>query len=324
MLSRHLATLLLDSLNQRFDAHFQRSDEQHPEPVEGLVASDGAHRVGLYIAPLWEEDAAWSERLRAAEERLDAFELPGAYLLWVPPRAAVPLDEPDARHFAERVRAAAESLAPGGRIEVMFPVTVRLAKLREEGGYASVVGGLSRWWTRVTENVQGTFSVDSSALHRLTLDGMVREELWPTIGRLSKGIDVGQSAEFEIDEAWTLQRLPDGTEGPALSLSNGPALSLSNGFALIGAPPTVDPTEGILVRRVARKRLAAAKEALGPLDVELRAVGFVGAYEYAEVETASGTVKAIDPALYSRLAVVSLLVDGEVRPIFAPKSLPWA
>ncbi len=307
--NRHLATLLLDSLNQRFDAHFQLSDERHPEPVEGLVASDGAHRVGLYIAPLWEEDAAWSERLRAAEERLDAFELPGAYLLWVPPSAGVPLDEPDAAHFAERVRAAAGSLAPGGQIEVMFPVTIKLAKLRAEGGYASVVGGLSRWWTRVTENVQGTFAVDSSALHRLTREGTAREELWTTIGRLSNGIDVGQSAEFEIDEAWTLQRLPDGE---------------SRGFALIGAPPNVDPTEGILVRRVARKRLAAANEALGPLDVELRAVGFVGAYEYAEVETASGTVKAIDPSLYSRLAVVSLLVDGEVRPIFAPRALPWS
>ena len=299
--SRYLAALLLDWLNQRYGARFRSSDG------EPLVATDGAHRIGLAIAPLWEDDATWDERLRPAEERLGALGLPGAFLLWVPPRAMVPIDEPGASHFAERIGAAAGPLAPGGQTEVMFPVTIKLAKLREEGGYASVVGGLSRWWTRVTENVQGTFAVDATAVHRLTRDSAAREELWTTIGRLSNGIEVGQSAEFEIDEAWTLQRLPD---------------SASEGFALAGAPPSVDPTDGILVRRMARKRLAAANEALGALDVELRAVGFAGAYEYAEVETASGTVKAIDPALYSRLAIVSLLVDGEVKPIFAPTALP--
>ena len=301
--THHLASLLLDWLNQRYDAHFTLPDG------ESSVATDGARRIGLAIAPLWEDDAAWDERLRAAEQRLDALDLPGAHLLWVPPRGSVPVEEPEATYFATRVRAAAEPLAPGGTTEVPFPVTIKLAKLREEGGYASVVGGLSRWWTRVTENVQGTFAVDSSALHRLTRDGMVREELWPMIGRLSNGIEVGQSAEFEIDESWTLQRLPD---------------NAARGLALVGAPPAVDPTDGILIRRMARKRLATANEALGALDVELRAVGFAGAYEYAEVETASGTIKAIDPALYSRLAVVSLLVDGEAKPIFAPAALAWS
>jgi len=31
-------------------------------------------------------------------------------------------------------------------------------------------------------------------------------------------------------------------------------------------------------------------------------------------------VKAVDPALYSRLEIVSLLADGEARPIFAPRT----
>jgi hypothetical protein len=306
--SAYLTTLLLDWLNKRYESQFRLP----PDQLEGpFLASDGARRLAISIAPLWEDDQSWEERLSAAEQRFDALDLPGAYLLWVPPRATVPVDEPESTYFVERVRAAAEQPAAGEQVEVMFPVTIKLAKLREEGGYASVTGGLSRWWTRVTENVQGTFAVDSTAVHRATREGMVREELWSMIGRLSTGISVGQSAEFEIDEAWTLQRLPE---------SNG-TVSLDNGVQLVGAPPNVDPTDGILIRRMARKRLAAANEALAPLAIDLRTVGFVGAYEYAEVETASGTVKAIDPSLYSRLQIVSLLVDGEVKPIFAPATL---
>ena len=317
--ARYLTHLLLGWLNERYGASFQLPD---PEPVEGstdpLVASDGARRLGVYVAPMWEPDPAWDERLAGMEERLkDAGD--GAYILWVPPKASVPVDEPDATYFVTRVIAAAESLKLRARTEVTFPVTIKLAKLREEGGYASVVGGLSRWWTRTTENVTGTFSVDSNALHRLTLDGAAREELWATIGRLSNGIAVGQSGEFEIEEAWTLQRLPD----PAtLSL---PALSgvegSKGGVALVGAPPAVDPNDGVLIRRMARKRLTEANEVFGSLDTELRAVALIGAYEYAEVETASGTLKAIDPGLYARTQVVALLTDGEVKPVFAPVSI---
>jgi hypothetical protein len=189
---------------------------------------------------------------------------------------------------------------------VTFPVKVALKKLRDEGGYASVTGGLSRWWTRITENVQGTFAVDSSAVHRITHEGAAREELWEQIGRLSHGIETGGGAEFEIDEAWTLQRLAD---------------DAGAGFALAGAPPSLDPTDGTIIRRTARKRLAAANEALAPLDVHARAVGLLGAYEYAEVETASGTVKAVDPGLYARLETVCILADGDVRPVFLPKTL---
>src|SRR3990172_7236746 len=93
------------------------------------------------------------------------------------------------------------ALPPGGSMEVAFPVTVKLAKQREEGGYASVVGGLSRWWTRITENVQGTYYVDSSAVHRLTDDGDAREQLWREIGEIAKGVQLGQAAELEVDEA---------------------------------------------------------------------------------------------------------------------------
>jgi hypothetical protein len=123
---------------------------------------------------------------------------------------------------------------------------------------------------------------------------------------LSNGINVGQSGEFEIEEAWTLQRLPD---------------SAPEGVTLVGAPPKVDPNDGILIRRMSRKQLMAANEAFDAAGVDLRAVGLIGAYEYAEVETASGTLKAIDPGLYARTQIVTLLTDGEVKPVFAPTAL---
>ncbi len=307
-LTRYSARLLLDWLNQRFETRFDLSQAEG----DAFVASDGEHRIGVYTAPLWEQEAptAWEERLRAMEERLNAGDVRGSFLLWVPPRADVPAQEPEASDFVERVEAAAASLPSGGRTEVTFPVAVRMGKMREEGGYASVVGGLSRWWTRITENVQGTYHVDSAAVHRLTLDSGARERLWQNIGQLSLSIEVAQAADFEVEEAWTLQRLPE-PEG-------------ESGFALVAAPPSVDPTEGIPVRRVARRRLLAANETLNALDVELRAVGLIGIYEYAELEGAGATIKALDPSLFNRLSVVCILADGEVRATFLPRSLPWA
>ena len=226
----------------------------------------------------------------------------------MPPKAGVPIDEPDASEFVLRVENAAASLSPGERTEVTFPVTVRLSKTREEGGYASVVGGLSRWWTRITEKVNGTYHVNSAALHRLTREGDARERLWDDIGRLSHSIELGQGVDIEIDEAWTLQQLSDP----------------ESGFVLIGAPPAVDAGEGILVRRIVRSRLREANEALNDLDVERRAVGLIGSYEYGELETAGATVKAVDASLFNRLEVLTILADGDVRPTFLPRSLPWA
>ncbi len=298
------ARLLINFLNQRFEAGFG------PPQASGdaFVSSDGDHTAGLYVAPLWEEDDAWEAHLAKMENRLSSGG--GSFLLWVPPRAILPVEEPDASFFVQRVQAGVSALPEDARLEVTFPVTLKLAKMREEGGYASVIGGLSRWWTRITENVNGTFHVDSTAIHRLTLDGEARERIWSDIGSLSHSLDVGQAAGFDVDDSWTLQRLHDSDS--------------HSGVAIIAAPPSIDPTDGILVRRNVRKRLAAANEALDALDVEMRVVGLIGSYEYGELETAGAKVKAVNSDLFCRLEVVSILADGEVRPTFLPKALPWS
>ncbi len=112
-LARYGARLLIDWLSERFETQFSFSDAQG----DAFVASDGDHRIGVYIAPLWDQEAstAWEERLRSMEERLSAVGAGGPFLLWVPPRAGVPVDEPDASDFVQRVQEAASSLPPGGR-----------------------------------------------------------------------------------------------------------------------------------------------------------------------------------------------------------------
>lgn len=309
--ARYATVLLLAQINERYDTKLELSGAPGADAAgDAFLATDGDHRAGLYVAPLWDSETAtaWNEKLDAAAARLSEG-LDGCYLLWVPPGADLPGDQLAVSQFDERVHGVAAGLAPGDRAEVKFPVTVKMAKTREEGGYASVAGGLSRWWTRITDHVSGTYQVDSRTVHRITSDGPAREELWEMIGRLSHTIDLGQVGEFEVEEAWTLQRLPDATG--------------AGGLVMIGAPPSVDPTDGILVRRTARKRLLAANEALAPLDVELRAAGLIGGYEYAELETAGATVKALTPSLFAGLQVVSIIADGDVRPTFLPAALPW-
>jgi len=105
--TRHLAGLLLDWLSQRFDTRFDLP-ETHGD---ALTASDGAHRIGLHIAPLWNDDAAWEERLRAMEARLDLGG--GAFLLWVPPRADVPSEEPAASSSVSPSRRSSQCSSAG-------------------------------------------------------------------------------------------------------------------------------------------------------------------------------------------------------------------
>ncbi len=297
------ARLLTNWLNQRFESALGPPESSG----EAFVSSDGDHSVGIYIASLWQEDEAQNVEMQKMEARLSS--AGGSFLLWVPPRASVPVEEPDASYFIQRVQAGLTSLPEDARTEVTFPVTLKLAKMRDEGGYASVIGGLNRWWTRITENVNGTFHVDSTAIHRLTMDGEARERLWSDIGDLSHGVEVGQSADFDVDDAWTLQRLHNSDD--------------RSGVAIIAAPPSLDPTDGFSVRRMVRKRLAEANEALDALDVDVRAVGLIGSYEYGELETAGATVKAVTPSLFNRLEVIAILADGDVRPTFLPRALPW-
>ncbi len=277
-----------------------------PVPVYRAESAEGT--LAIAIAKLYEpeSDTAAEEGRRFMEERLSAGLVRGPHALWVPPKASVPADEPEASDFSQRVQQTAAPLQAGGRGEVELPVSVQMAKIRDEGGYASVIGGLSRWWTLITERVSGTFHVNSSKLRRAPQSAALREKLFARIGELSKGLNVRDAIEFDTFEAWTVQRLPREPLG-------------ESGFAIAQAPPSVDPADGTLMRRLVRKRLKDANSALDGVEADVKGVGLIAIYDYAEHENVGSFVKSLDPGLFAKLGLVAAVVDGEVRPVFMPR-----
>jgi hypothetical protein len=273
-----------------------------------FLANSPQGRLAIAIARLWEteSDQAAEDARQFMEERLSGGLVRGPFLLWAPPRAAVPADEPLASDFVQRVQQAAGPLTPGDRGEVELPIAVQMAKMRDEGGYASVIGGLSRWWTLITERVNGTFHVNSSQMRRAPQSSALREKLIERIGELAKPLNTGDAIEFDTIEAWTVQRLPREPLG-------------ETGFAIAQAPPKVDPADGTLMRRLVRKRLKDANTALEGVEVDVKGVGLLAIYEYAEHENVGSFVKSLDPALFAKLGLVAAIVDGEVRPVFMPR-----
>ena len=85
---------------------------------------------------------------------------------------------------------------------------------------------------------------------------------------------------------------------------------------IVQAPPNIDPADGTLMRRLVRKRLKDATDALAGVDADLKGVGLIAIYEYAEHENVGSFVKSLSPALFSGLGLIAAIVDGEVRPIF--------
>lgn len=306
-LATYIAALVAEWLGGRSGGAYVLREAMAGDAPVYLAAGD-AGTTAIAVARVWEpETDAVADAARAAmEERLDAGSVRGAHLLWAPPRAAVPADEPVASDFVLRTQLAAAPLLAGGRAEVELPVALQLAKLRDEGGYASVIGGLSRWWTAITERVDGTFHVNSAPMRRAPRDEAARTALFDRIGELSRTLATGEALEFDAAEAWTVQRL------------SGEPLG-ETGFAIAQAPPRVDPGEGALQRRLLRKRLKEANDALDGVEADLKGVALIAIFDYAENENTGSFVKSFDPALYSRLGFVATVADGEVRPIFSPR-----
>jgi hypothetical protein len=288
--------------SQRDVGPIERAGVAGDTPV--FTAGAGSERIALAVAQMYEpgQDQAAEDTRAFMEERLTGGLVRGPFLLWVPPHASVPGEEPEASGFAQRVQQAAAPLQPGARGEVELPVTLQVAKLRDEGGYASVIGGLSRWWTLITERVNGTVQVNASQIRRAPQSSMAREALFDRIGEAAKPLQSGQGVELDAVEAWTVQRLPYEPAG-------------ARGFAIVQAPPKVDPSDGSIMRRLVRRRLKDAAAALQGIDAPVKGVGLIAVYEYAEHENLGAFVKSLDPALFVQTDLIAAIVDGDVRPI---------
>jgi hypothetical protein len=301
----YAARLFLAWLNERHGRSFALTS------TEGAVwrAQDADSAVALYVAPLFETDAAWETRRDELAARLDSAR-PGSYLLWQPFGGDLPDGEPDESEWVRRVVLAASRLASGRTGEARLTVRMLLGKVRDEGGYATVTGGLGRHWTAIAQRLNGSFYLDSRGLNRFTRDEKEREDLYDQIGLLSQGLQSGDAAEFEHEDAWSVQRLPRGAA----------AEGITDGWAITGCPPGFDPNDGAQVRRVLRRRLAEAGEALSGSAGAMKALVLIGAYDYMEYENAGPALRGFDPSLALPFDVIGLVADTEVKPVLLSRS----
>jgi hypothetical protein len=302
----YAARVFLAWLNERYRRAFTPSDE-FAEVWQAADADAGS--LSIATAELFEADDAWRARCDELCERLDATR-PGSYLLWQPKGGELPDGEPDESEWVRRVVLTASKLASGRDGEVRLPVRLTLGKVREEGGHASVTGGLGRHWTDISERLNGSFFVDSRALNRFTRNEEERVELYDNIGALSQGLAVGDVVEFETEDAWALQRLPR-SEG------------LADGWAIAGSPPGFEPEDGGAIRRLLRRRLSEASEALSGVRDSARVLVLLGAYTYMEFENAGPSLRGFDPALAASFDLIALVDDAEVKGLRVSRALPF-
>jgi len=301
--------LFLHWLNERY-----RRELTPSEGEGGLWTATDPEAGSITIATdyLYQTDDAWQERCAELEQRLDGTR-PGSYLLWVPRGGVLPDGEPEESEWVRRVVLTASKLASGRSGEVRLPVRLGLGKVRDEGGYASVTGGLGRHWPDISQRLEGSYYLDSRGLNRFTTNEEERTALFDHIGMLSQGVQTGDFVEFEHEDAWSLQRLPRDPAGDGLE----------DGWAITGCPPGFNPDDGGLIRRLLRRSLSNASESLrgvrGP-----KALVLVGAYDYMENENAGPSLRGFDPALAASFDVIALVSDAEVKALRLARGLPFA
>ena len=305
----YAARVTLAWLNERYGRAYRLSTG---EDGARFTAADegGAKPLTLAVAELFEVPEAWRARAWDLEARLDDVR-PGSYLLWTPPGGELPGEEPDESEWVRRIVLAASRLASGRMGEARLPVRLLLGKVRDEGGYASVTGGLGRYWTDISARLQGSFFLDSRALNRFTKDTTEREQLYEHIGLVSQGLQSGEVYELEHEDAWSVQRLP---RGPS-------AEGMQDGWAITGCPPGFDPNDGAVIRRLLRRRLAEAAASLPGGRGAARALVLIGAYEYMEYENTGPSLRGFDPALTASFDIIALVADTEVKPIVLSRGL---
>jgi hypothetical protein len=197
---------------------------------------------------------------------------------------------------------------PGDRREVRVPVTVKLAKLQEEGAYVSVTGGLSPLWLAMSEGIPGAFHLDSRSVHRLPEEAAEVDILVTRVRDRAMVLEPGELTDIPIHDTWTVSRLPDGA---------------TPGVTIVAPPPETDPADGASIRRQFRREVQRAVEQKQAGDTDLAVLAVVGAFAHVKDELVTSSLRGMNPALYGALDMVVLIADGNVRQVLQPRSLPW-
>lgn len=272
--------------------------------VDDMTVADEHDRIAFDVRSLYDSQETAEREAQQNVLRLLNEDAEGAYLLWAPPGADIPADEPERSAFAALVRDTASALAPGQRKEVRFPVTLELRKQENEGNIINVTGGMADQWAMFTGLVSGTYRLNSAAIHRLPEKNEEQEALRAAIIERANSLSLGERVNIDAIDAWTLQRLPQD--------------ATPHGFVLFAAPPTPEPNAGSLVRRSLRILLKESHIALGGISLKdaYRCLVVLGAFAYERTETISTALRGFDPTIYAGMDFILLLTDGHVKPIY--------
>ncbi len=287
-----------------------RLAEDDPAPFDAILRQRD-RRVGVTIGTLWDEDAPPLEGVSQLEELVsEDVEDDRGYVLWVPPGATLPTDEPYSSDFRVRVAHGVAGLDPAERREIRLPATLRLAKIDAAGAYISVTGGLSSQWTVLSTAVQGAFHLDSREIHRLPTEPAELEIIMSRVKDRAALLEPQEVTDIQVHDYWLVSRLPG--DSPA-------------GLTVIGAPPSHDAQDGTVVRRTLRaaaRRATEQRVAAGD-SVEFSVLVILGALGRIEDELATSALRGMALTAYANIDLITLIADGRGRQILQPRQLPW-
>ncbi len=301
-------------MGNRFYRTFRASDKN--SPAFDAILTQRERRIGVTIGRLWDDGPGApetpsghaAENLAFANLLESDLEQPGSYVLWLPPGATIPTEEPARSDLRLLLSNGLGGLEPGDHREVRIPITLKLAKIEDDGAYISVTGGLSSEWTTMSEGIEGAFHLDSRVLHRLPSEEAELEIIFSRIRDRAALLNAEEVTDVHVHDYWLVTRLPD---------------TAPNGVVVVGGPPDADPRDGAPVRRSFRRHITRAVEQRGSGDCELSVLILVGALAHMEDELVTSALRGMNPANYGALDLIVLVADGAVRQVLQPRSLPW-
>jgi hypothetical protein len=292
--------LCLEIFSEWLSQRSGRSFHVEERPFGELTArySDGEHSIAVRVRLLLDasEHDVWQANRMLLEGEMGVG-LPGAFALWLPPGADLPVEVSEV--FRQRVREAALALQPGERGQVSLPVKLHLRKVDNEGAVVSVVGGLNPYWARMSERVRGSFDLDSMALHRLPESEEEQQVLVRLVCDHANRIDrLGHWSDIDAVDTWTIQRLRS-----------------RQGFLIVGVPRELTADAGASVRRNLRRILGDAGPKLAAAGTDLTALLLLGSYDYIDQENVTTALRGFDPGLYMGIDFVCVVADGRLKAI---------
>lgn len=303
--------LLAGWMGERFFRTFRVEDGDFA--AYDAVFLQRERRIGVTVGVLWPDGsvagAADLADLLTSDIEGDASVAPGGYAVWVPPRVALPEEEPHRSRLRVILARSLSGLAPGERREVRLPATVKLVKIESEGAYVSVTGGLASEWLALSEGVRGAFHLDARAVHRTPSERAELDLILTRVRDRAAMLEPLEVTDVEIDDTWTVSRLPE---------------AAPHGVTVIAAPESSDPIDGIAVRRGLRAHIARAVAQREAGGAELSVLAVVAALAHITDELVTASLRGMNPAAYGLLDLIVLVADGQVRQVLQPRALPWA